>query len=153
MSELERQKRLPGLSEMGECTCQNLRKAARAVTQYYEAALEPSGLKVTQLPVLAVPASRGPLPMSRLADELVMDRTTLTRNLRPLEKAGLIRVRRGEDKRARIVEITDAGRAALAKALPLWKKAQAEMVDNLGRFQWGVLMDNLRATVAAVKRD
>ena len=79
------------LDLLSSCTCQNLRQATRVVTQHYEQALEPIGLKITQLPVLAAAAAMGPIPMSRLADELVMDRTTLTRNLQPLERAGLVK--------------------------------------------------------------
>lgn len=142
--------KIDGLADLDNCTCLNLRQAARTVTQHFEALLEPAGIKITQLPILAALA-RAPLTMNQLADRLVMDRTTLTRNLRPLERDGLVRIIRGHDRRERHVQVTDAGIAALRRALPIWKKAQAEMVDALGRFQWGVLMDNLRATVQASK--
>ena len=115
-----------------DCICFNLRKAARAVTQEYDAALQPSGLKATQFSLLAMAERLGPGPMARLAEELVMDRTTLTRNLRPLEKQGLIRIQPGEDRRARLVEVTPAGRDALARALPLWQRTQARMREGLG---------------------
>ena len=105
----------------------------------------------TQLPVLAAAATHGPVLMSRLADVLVMDRTTLTRNLQPLLRAGLVAIEKGEDKRTRLVNATDKGVKVLKDALPIWRKTQEEMVDALGRFQWGVLMDNLRATVAAAR--
>ncbi|MGE0735737.1 MAG: MarR family winged helix-turn-helix transcriptional regulator [Alphaproteobacteria bacterium] len=141
---------IDGLAELEQCTCLNLRQAARTVTQHYEAMLDPVGIKITQLPILAALAG-APLTMNQLADRLVMDRTTLTRNLRPLERQGMLRIERGYDKRERHVQATEAGIAALRRALPIWKKAQAEMVDALGRFQWGVLMDNLRATVHAAK--
>jgi len=140
------------LDLLTSCTCQNLRQTTRVVTQYYEQALEPTGLKITQLPVLAAAATMGPVTMSELAESLVMDRTTLTRNLQPLERAGLVRIMPGEDKRARMVTATHKGLDALDKALPLWKEAQSNMVDALGRFHWGVLMDNLRATVDAARK-
>lgn len=140
------------LDLLSSCTCQNLRQTTRVVTQYYEQALEPTGLKITQLPVLAAAATMGPVPMSQLADALVMDRTTLTRNLQPLERAGLVKVLPGEDKRARMVSATSKGLDALDRALPLWKRAQGDMVEALGRFHWGVLMDNLRATVDAARK-
>ena len=140
------------LDLLTSCTCQNLRQTTRVVTQYYEQALEPTGLKITQLPVLAAAATMGPVTMSELAESLVMDRTTLTRNLQPLERAGLVRITPGEDKRARMVTATHKGMNALDKALPLWKEAQNGMVEALGRFHWGVLMDNLRATVDAARK-
>ncbi len=139
------------LGLMSGCTCQNLRQAARTVTRHYEQALEPVGLKITQLPVLAAAAALGPIAMSRLADELVMDRTTLTRNLQPLERAGLVQVAPGADRRARLVSATGQGLQALDAALPLWQQAQSDMVEALGRFKWGVLMDNLRQTVDTVR--
>ena len=140
------------LDLLNSCTCQNLRQATRVVTQYYEQALEPTGLKITQLPVLAAAATMGPIPMSQLADALVMDRTTLTRNLQPLERAGLVKVAPGSDRRARMVTATEKGLEGLNTALPLWKQAQLDMVETLGRFKWGVLMDNLRATVDATRK-
>ena len=143
---------IDGLAELNQCTCLNLRQAARVVTQHYEALLDPVGIKITQLPILAALAA-GPLTMNHLADRLAMDRTTLTRNLRPLARDALLRIERGYDKRERRVQVTEAGLAALRRAVPLWKQAQAEMIDNLGRFQWGVLMDNLRATVQAAKHN
>jgi len=139
------------LDLLSSCTCQSLRQASRVVTQYYEQALEPTGLKITQLPVLAAAATMGPIPMSQLAEALVMDRTTLTRNLQPLERAKLVTVAPGEDRRARMVSATPKGLDALDAALPLWKQAQSDMVETLGRFKWGVLMDNLRATVDATR--
>ena len=140
------------LDLLSSCTCQNLRQATRVVTQHYEQALEPIGLKITQLPVLAAAAAMGPIPMSRLAAELVMDRTTLTHNLQPLERAGLVKVAPGDDRRARMVSATGKGVEALDAALPLWKRAQSGMVEALGRFKWGVLMDNLRLTVDAARK-
>ena len=83
------------------CTCANLRKATRVVTQVYDAALQPVGLKATQFTVLAVLAERGEAPLTRLAETLVMDRTTLTRNLKPLVREGFIRIEPGVDEAAR----------------------------------------------------
>lgn len=70
--------------------------------------------------------------MTALSDALSMDRTTLTRNLRPLERRGLVRVAEGEDRRVRMVTLTTQGRAALADALPLWNKAQAQVIKAFG---------------------
>ncbi len=84
--------------DLTACTCANLRKAARAVTQVYDQALRPTGLKATQFTMLATLSNRGDLPLSRLAEALVMDRTTLTRNLKPLVGKGLVRI--DQDQRA-----------------------------------------------------
>ena len=142
-------KRDPSPAAPENCTCFNLRKAARAVTQAYDAALQPVGLKATQYSVLAAAAAIGPLTVGKLADRLVMDRTTLTRNLNPLERDGLVRIEEGEDRRARLVTVTPAGRRLLARAQPLWRSAQERMVDRLGRRQWSELLSGLDASVAA----
>ena len=131
-----------------ECTCFNLRKAARAVTQYYDGALKPSGLRATQFTLLAAIYNAGPITIKRLAERLIMDRTTLTRNLRPLEKQGLIESASGEDRRTRAVTLTDRGREVLAQALPLWERAQEEVVGKLGHERWRDLLEHLSATVA-----
>ena len=114
------------------CTCFALRQAARHVTQVYDDALRPVGLRSTQLSLLLVVRSFRALPVSLLARLTATDRTTISRNLQPLEDEGLIRVRAGQDRRVREVSITSKGRRALAKALPLWEKAQQRMREELG---------------------
>ena len=115
------------VTDVTACTCANLRKAARVVTQAYDAALQPAGLKATQFTVLAALVNRGDLPMIRLADALVMDRTTLTRNLKPLVRKGLIRIEQEEDRRVRNVSLTATGRRVFGKACPRWEQAQARI--------------------------
>ena len=141
----------PSSVGMENCTCFNLRKAARAVTQFYDAVLQPSGMKTTQFTVLAVARRLGPVPVTRLAHELVMDRTTLTRNLRPLKAHGWIRILPGEDRRARMVEITPSGRDVLADAIPLWRDAQSRLVNGLGTEEWRDLLARLRTTVSFIQ--
>jgi DNA-binding MarR family transcriptional regulator len=139
-------------AEVATCVCFNLRKAARAVTQRYDAVLRPSGLRVTQFSVLAVLARSGPLTQNRLAGATVTDRTTLTRNLRLLEAKGMIRVERGADRREREVRLTGSGRRALANAYPLWKEAQARMAKPFergsGTSKVGSLLADLASLVA-----
>lgn len=113
------------------CICFGMRKAARAVTQFYDGFLKPSGLKTTQFTLLTATAALGPVPLSVLADAVVMDRTTLGRNLKPLERDGLIEIVPGDDRRTRLVDLTDRGRRTLADAVGLWERAQQEMVRNL----------------------
>lgn len=133
------------------CTCFNLRKATRAVTQLFDEKLKPSGLLVTQFTILVAIASAGSGTMNDLAQGLVMDRTTLTRNLKPLERQGLISIHPGEDRRERVVSLTDAGRTALAKALPLWEEAQASAIERLGQERWSALLSGLSATTSLLR--
>ncbi len=129
----------------GLCTCENTRRTMRAVTRMYDAALAPTGLKASQFSLLLAIAAAGDAPLGRLADAVVMDRTTLSRNLRPLERRKLIRIRTGEDRRSRFAELTGAGRRILKTALPLWDQIQKQVVDGLGRKRWRGLLDDLSA--------
>ena len=130
------------------CACGNLRKATRAVTQLYDKVLRPSGIRVTQLGLMVATRVQGPVTVKHLAETTVTDRTTLTRNLRPLEKQGLIRIEPGEDRRERIVTLTNRGQKALLSALPLWKKAQARIAKGLGQRRFNRLLSDLSAMVA-----
>ena len=95
------------LDETADCACLNLRGAARAVTQMYDEVLRPSGLKATQFSVLAAVATIGPAAMTVIAKALVMDRTTLTRNLKPLMDRGLVKAGKGaDDRRQRRIVVT-----------------------------------------------
>ncbi len=140
-------------TEPTNCTCFNLRKAARAVTQMYDQALKPTGLRATQLSLLVSVEHSGPRGMSELAEQLVMDRTTLTRNLKPLLNQGLLESVAGADRRRRPVAITTKGRAALATALPYWREAQVRMAGSLGRARWRRLLGDLRDTVDLVQAE
>ena len=117
------------------CTCFKVRSLARRVTQLYDDTLAPSGLRITQYALIAhARRPKGaPAPtVSDLAAALVTDRTTLTRNLRPLIAAGLVRVEAGGDARSKAVRVTDAGEQAYRVARPLWKAAQARVRDIAG---------------------
>lgn len=139
------------LSATAMCTSFNLRKASRAVTQFYDDALRETGLKSTQFSLLAAAAMAGTMPISRLADEMAMDRTTLTRNLKPLENEGLLRVQTGADKRVRNVTVTPEGLDLLERAAPLWRKAQTRMIDKLGDERWGDLLRQLQTVRRALR--
>jgi DNA-binding MarR family transcriptional regulator len=133
------------------CACFNLRKAARAVTQLYDAALEPAGLRATQMSVLVALSLAEGAPLSRMADALVMDRTTLTRNLRPLKRRGWVQIEPGEDRRERTVSLTDSGRNALAAAMPLWQQAQARFLERIGQARWAGLLPDLEELTSAAR--
>jgi DNA-binding MarR family transcriptional regulator len=134
-----------------DCVCFNLRKAARITAQVYDQHLAPVGLKNTQFSLLNVVATLGPLSITDLAGQLVMDRTTLTRNLKPVERDGLIEVVAGEDARTRHVQITTKGRKTLNKALPLWEDAQQYVLTALGQARWRSLLRELKGVLQAVK--
>ena len=129
--------------EMGRsCACANLRKAARLVTQLYDESIRPSGLRGTQFALLMAVKGLGPVTVTKLAQSTMMDRTTLGRNLRPLEKRRLIRIMAGEDQRVREITLTDQGLEALMKALPFWKKAQSHMIEGLGEERLNTLLND-----------
>jgi len=130
------------------CTCFGLRKASRAITQRYDQSLAPIGITASQFSLLNAAALAGGLPISDLADLLVMDRTTLSRSLKPLVEGGYIAMKGGQDKRSKSIELTKKGTVVLLKAIPIWEVLQEETMQRLGKNNWKDLMDKLRATVA-----
>ncbi len=137
--------------EVATCTSFNLRKATRAITQLYDDILRPSGLRGTQFSLLTVIWIMGKASITRLAEEAVMDRTTLARNLDLLEQQGLIRIQAGEDARVREVSLTPAGHDSLTVAFPYWEKAQALVTKKLGPRRVNRLQADLAAAVAAAQ--
>jgi DNA-binding MarR family transcriptional regulator len=119
-----------------ECACFNVRKAARALTSLFDRALAPTGLRATQGTLLVALARAGDIPVTRLAGILGMDRTTLTRNLEPLERDGLVALRPGPDRRVKLAGITEKGRKTLAAAIPLWREAQRQIAEGTGAGRW-----------------
>jgi DNA-binding MarR family transcriptional regulator len=111
--------------ECRACHCYALRRAARLVTQHYDRILRPSGLRTTQFTLLVGLAQRGPIPLTRLAGMLGLERTSLTRNLKPLTAKGWVTVVPDADRRVHSVGITAEGKAKARAALPLWRQAQA----------------------------
>jgi DNA-binding MarR family transcriptional regulator len=136
---------------VAECACEGLRRTARAVTQHYEDALAPSGLRATQFPILVALASAGPLPVTRLAQALGLDRTTLTRNMRALVDQGLIAIVDGEDRRTRVIALTAQGRRSLGDALGMWEHAQATVEDRFGHRSLQGLHDDLSRLTEIVR--
>lgn len=132
------------------CACLGLRQAARAVTQFYDRALESTGLRITQFSILAVLRVAAPASINQLAELLVMDRTTLSRNVDLLEEEGLAERRRSpEDGRKREVLLTDAGREKLEEAYPRWRRAQQRVEEALGDAEIDGLREQLHRAVEA----
>ena len=126
-----------------QCACFNSRKAARAITKFYDDMLAPSGLKATQLTMLGAISILGTAQMSELASLVALDKTTLTRNLKLLQSDGLIAIAAGLDRRARVVRLTRTGTDTLERALPFWREAQQRMVEHLGESRWRRLVADL----------
>jgi len=125
------------------CACHRVRTAARAVTRAYDDALRPVGLRATQLAVLVAAAADDALSITALAKLMGMDRSTLARNLRPLETAGLVAVGLEGWRRSRALTITTKGRLRLREALPLWEKAQQALQQKLGDRKWELIRRDL----------
>ena len=134
------------------CACGNIRKAVRVVTQLYDDTFRSLGVKATQISLLGTCGKLGGATISQLADALLMDRTTLTRNLRPLEKRGLLQIKLGKDRRQREVILTQRGEGLLARAYPLWRKAQSQVTDGLGEARMGRLLTDLSAVVEIAQK-
>jgi DNA-binding MarR family transcriptional regulator len=137
------------VSTTEECNCFAVRAAARRVTQFYDQFLAPTGLRTTQFSVLAKLKRVGPLTINTLARDMVMDRTTLGRNILPLERDGLIRIEgTASDRRAKELHLTKAGEKRLQEALKAWSQAQARFETSFGIKRAWELRRSLRAVVA-----
>jgi DNA-binding MarR family transcriptional regulator len=134
----------PEPTSISGCTCFKLRRLTRRVTAVYDRALAGAGMRVTQYSLLAQLRRLHGVSISGLADALDMDRTTLTRNLKPLLEAGWVDVRPStQDARTRVVEITPSGDAQFQAARTLWRRAQAEVNATIGQSQLNLLHDLL----------
>jgi len=131
------------------CACFNFRKVTRLITQSFDEVLKPSGLLITQFTILVAIAKLQAVTINELADSLVMDRTTLTRNIKPLVRSGWICVEPGHDKRTRVISLTQDGEQVLRDAWPLWQAAQAHIIETLGEAHWRNLLPQL---IEATKR-
>ena len=139
-------------SSTGTCHCQALRQAARRASAFYDAALAPLGLRVSQFGILARLRRDGPRGIQALAAELAMDRTTLGRNIRPLERDGLLRTAADPaDGRSRLLCITPRGAALVEAAWPAWSAAQAGFEARYGAAPAAELHAALQRVVAMLQ--
>jgi len=122
------------------CLCSSFRRTARALSQVYEEAMRPTGLRITQFTVLQTLARTGEVKQGRLGEILVMDSTSLTRTLRIMRQQGWIAERRGEDQRERWLKLSKAGETKLKIATASWEKVQARLQAKLGESGWKSLM-------------
>ena len=132
-----------------ECTCLAVRQAARHITQFYDQHLAPVGLRTTQYSILGKLRRLGPMTINELAAELVMDRTTLGRNIQPLERDGLIAIRKGSaDRRSKELHLTEAGRLRLRAAIAGWAEAQTQFEAAFGTERAAGMRHMLRKVTA-----
>jgi DNA-binding MarR family transcriptional regulator len=134
-----------------ECACGELRRAARAVSKLYEAAVAPLHLTATQFSILVAVRLGGPVPLSRLAERLVLDRTTLYRAVKPLVRRRCLQIGPGRTQRERTAALTAAGRSLLEDALPRWEQVQQRFVGALSAPTWATLATGLREVVPTVR--
>ena len=134
------------------CMCGNFRRASRALTQLYDGALRPVGLRATQFTILQVLSRTGEVSQGKLGRILAMDSTTLTRTLRIMGREGWIAERRGEDRRERWLRLAKAGRDRFSRALPPWEKAQAQLERQLGNKRWHDLLKLTNEVTTLVTR-
>ena len=130
------------------CICTQLRTTARVVTRVYDALLRDTGLKASQLAVLAAVAASDSVSIAELSKRLTMDRTTLTRNLRPLLAAELVHVGEEGWRRSKLVRITKGGQQRLSAAMPLWESAQKDVFSRFSAKRWYAMRAELRDLTA-----
>ncbi len=140
------------MSAPENCVCFNLRWVTRAITQFYDAEIRRHGIRPTQGTILASLQAKDSWNMADLSDWLGMERTTLVRNLRPLQRDGFVNV--GGGGRGNLVElsITAKGRKQVEKLVPAWKSAQAAVVKTLGEKRWSAILSDLETAELALSK-
>jgi DNA-binding MarR family transcriptional regulator len=114
------------------CLCMAVRAASRSLTARYDAVLEPVGLSLAQFSLLRTLSQHAPVSLTKLAESVELDRSTLGRNMRVLQRAGLVAIRPGDDLREARLSLTAAGEETLRRAVPIWQGAQDELLQRLG---------------------
>jgi len=131
------------MNAVENCACFNIRRVSRLITQFFDAEVRRFGLRPTQMSILGSLQAKTEWGMAELSEWLGMERTTLLRNLQPLQRDGLVRVKGGGRGGHVELEITERGRKALAKMLPGWRSAQDKVVATLGKERWSMIISDL----------
>ena len=132
------------------CVCASLRMATRVVARHYDRALAPAGISTNAYSILVRLGRLGPLPLGALASALAMDRSTLSRELAPLEAAGFVETATDPaDRRRRVLSLSEAGRETVRKARPLWQEAQRTLEQHFGEARSAALVGELNALAGA----
>jgi DNA-binding MarR family transcriptional regulator len=122
------------------CMCGSFRRSSRALTQMYEEALRPLGLRATQLTILQVLARAREVSQGQLGEMLAMDSTSLTRTLGIMRRVGWVSEQRGKDRRERRIRLSPEGKSKLRRALPVWERVQSRLRGKLGKQEWDSLL-------------
>jgi len=125
----------------------NLRKATRLVTQAYDVAMQSTGIKSTQFTLIATVNALGSPAITKLAEVMVIDRTTLSRNLKPLINKGLVIVGSEQDQRVRKISLTPEGKTLVSEAMPQWQQIQDTIVSRMGEVRWSQFLVGLEVVV------
>src|SRR5215212_7190059 len=140
------------MSAVENCVCFNLRWVTRAVTQFFDAEMRRQGIRPTQGSILSALHARDSWAMAELSDWLGMDRTTLVRNLQPLQRDGFVQVRGGGRGTRVELKITAKGRKQIEKLTPGWKSAQSAVVKTLGEKRWSAIFSDLETAVSDLNK-
>jgi DNA-binding MarR family transcriptional regulator len=141
------------MAAVENCVCFNLRWVTRAVTQFYDAEMRRHGIRPTQVSILLALNARETWSMAELSDCLGMDRTTLVRNLQPLQRDGLVQVSGGGRGNRVELAITTKGRKQIEKLTPAWKSAQSAAVKTLGEKRWSAILSDLETAALALSKN
>ncbi|HEX6566390.1 MAG TPA: MarR family winged helix-turn-helix transcriptional regulator [Chthoniobacterales bacterium] len=137
---------------MENCVCLNLRSAARVVTQFFDAEIRRHGIRPTQRTILMALGGQESWTMAALSDWLGMDRTTLLRNLQPLQRDGMVEtVGGGRGERVEL-SISAKGREKMRESERAWRSAQSAAVKTLGEPRWSTILSDLKTAALALKR-
>jgi DNA-binding MarR family transcriptional regulator len=139
------------MTSVENCMCFNVRRISRAITQFFDAEVRRHGIRPTQTPILGALQAKSGRGMAELSEWLGMERTTLLRNLRPLQRDGFVRAKGGGRGGHVELEITEKGRRALAKMLPAWRSAQDKVVAILGKERWSSIIKDLEDVATKLK--
>jgi DNA-binding MarR family transcriptional regulator len=139
------------LTAVENCACFNIRRVSRLLTQFYQAEARQHGMRATQAPILRTLRAKESWNMADLSEWLGMERTTLLRNLRPLQRDGLVRTRGGDRGGHVELQITEKGRTALAKLHPAWRSAQDKVVAIIGKERWSAIIGDLAEVAKQLK--
>ena len=135
---------MANLLSPAHCVCNNLHQTTRVVSRIYAEEMRPCGIKRSQFSILAYLQSLGVIQLTELADLMIMDRTTLSRNLKPLERKGLVFVKKSpNDARARELRLSKEGKAKFREALKYWTRAQKKLLKLFGKKNWQDLESTL----------
>lgn len=152
MIHTNKREKIKAMANENACLCFNIRKASRIVTQAYDEAFRPIGYTPSQVAILTAVKDLHSATVNELAEAVCTDRTTLSRNLKPLKKDGLIRPCNCADRREKAVMLTEKGNSVLEQAAPVWKSVHQKMNRLLGTEHMGRFLKELNTVTAKIQK-